>query len=162
MTQFLAYLAIGFCFAEATIATNSWGGESTHYFNMIGALIILLVAAPLSLFLPKMAAVAGFVGALFMASWLSSFFTPFFDDPRNILSNVRENPDLLDGFVIFGLPFLTALYFVKKTQHENWLAVRPWKRRWARIALAVLPVLVLVTIFDMGELAGFLLRGPNG
>lgn len=162
MIQFFAYLVIGVCWAELTIATDALGSNAVTYFSMIGALIILLVAAPLSLFLPRMASIAGLVGVLFMAFWLNGVVTTLLARPMEVAYNLRSHPVSFDGFLVFWLPAVIALYFVWKTREENWLAVSRWKRGWARIVLAALPVFVLATAFDLEELLGFLLQGPNG
>jgi hypothetical protein len=145
MIQFIAYSVWGFFMAWLTlnaIVDRPGPVYELSHLMAVGSLLLLIVAAPLGLFLPRISAVTALVGIFSMALWPSVGF---------VVSGhwLKYLGEFLGGFVFYWWPGILAAFILWRTRNEKWLAVPPRPRLAIRVPLAFLPIVIFAVFFDI-------------
>ena len=116
--------------------------------TLVGCLLLLLIASPLALFLPRVSPVVAAIGAALVLTW-----------PVAI---ARAEP------VIQALPFavlpITVMGFAAwqlwRTRQLPWLVTVSKPRLWIRVGLCCVPVALFVVLFNARLVLALLWAGP--
>ena len=150
--RFALYALTGF--SESWLLLFMWGfsrgpANSLPYFALVGSLILVLVAAPLALLVERFASALAVPGALLALAWA--------------FSALREGS--LPGAAVFGaLPATTVALAVRhlwSSRADRWRSHPSWPRPGVRAALAVLPVVAFLLVFDERSVLALVLAGPR-
>jgi hypothetical protein len=152
MRQFIVYTLCGFFVMWFELILSAlWGvtaGDTLPYFIMLAALIVLLVAAPAALFVPRIAACIGILGSAVIILW-----------PALMLYQ-RE----VVGAAIVGAPPLisvaVAATYLWKSRSLPWLSVSRSPHIALRVAVSLIPVAVFVLCFNARFILEIIFHGP--
>jgi hypothetical protein len=145
MVQFILYSIWGFGWAWVSLNLAVW---STHHLGplnneiAIGFSLLLFVAAPLGLFLPRISATVALVSMLSIALKL------FADFVLNPVGGFLDVLIVIGAIVLFCWPAFLAGYYLWRTRDEKWLVVRPWANRIPRLLLAFSPTATFLLLFE--------------
>ena len=151
VARFALYAAAGFI--ELWFLGFMWGftrgpADATPYFAVLGCLILLLLAAPLALFIDRVAAIVALPGTLLACAWA--------------VTAVGEISVL--GVVLFGgLPIaacVLSIIHLWVSRDRPWLSAPSSPRLAARIGLALLPLVVFATVFNPRLVLALVVAGP--
>jgi hypothetical protein len=150
--QFILYFICGFY--ETWLIFFMWGfsngpANGIPYFAAVGSVLLLIVPAPLVLFVPRIAAAVAVAIVGVALPW-----------PALILIHEHSLP----GFVISGIaPSVAgaaAVWHLWTTRGGNWLALCTSPGFAVHVLLAPLPLLVFVFALNARLIVILLLEGP--
>jgi len=151
MVRFAVYALFGFI--ELWLLLFMWGfsrgpATSLPYFALIGCLTLVLMAAPLALFVERLASALAVPGALLAFAWA--------------VSALGEGS--LPGAVLLGalpaIPCALAVRHLWSSRADRWLFHPSWPRLSVRAGLAVLPVAAFLLAFNERLVLALVLDGP--
>lgn len=140
MTLFFVFLICGLGELWALLVT--WGfsagaANAVPFVTLVGRLALLLLAAPLALFLRRLTAAIALPGAAAALTW-----------PIGIA---------LDESAIVATAAIVRLW---RTRHAAWFAVVSKPTMWVRVALTALPLALFFVLFNVWAVLALLLAGP--
>ena len=149
MTSFLVFIVCAYVelFALLTLWGVSAGPtNAVPFIALLGCLILLLVASPLVMFLPRVGSATAILGSSLVLVWPLSF----------LMSDA--------GAALLVLPPAVAIavagWALWRTRHQPWLMLASKPRLWLRVALAVVPVGLFCFAFNAPLVLALLLDGP--
>ena len=148
------YLVFALCgFLETWALLMLWGYSAgpinaVPYITLVGGLILILVSAPLAVFMPRFSVASALLACALMFVWPASIF-------------VSESG--LSGLMVAAPPLVAAgfaTWHLRSTRHSTGQGIAP--ARWLRIVLAVVPAILFCLVFNAPLVLGILLAGPPG
>ena len=113
-------------------------------------MVVLFLATPLALFFTRPAAAIAVIGAAVTLVW-----------PLGIA--LQESIVSAAPFAILPATALTVgITRLWRTRNVGWFALVPKPAVWLRVALAGLPFVMFVLLFDVRAVLAVLLAGPRG
>jgi hypothetical protein len=151
VSLFLVFAVCGFIATWALLML--WGFSAgainaVPYVTLVGSMVLMLVSAPLALFVPRFSAATAVLASLLLLVGPAS--TVAFDsDPSGLLFAI---PPLVAAAV--------ASRHVRRTRESKWLTLAARPALWLRIVLAAVPVTVFCLAFNAPRVLALLLAGP--
>jgi hypothetical protein len=151
MGLFFVFLICGLGELWALLVT--WGfsagaANAVPFVTLVGCLELLFLAAPLALFLRRLAAVVALPGAAAALTW-----------PIGIA--LGESAIVAAAFAVFPvMAMAAAIVRLCRTRHAAWFAVVSKPAMWLRVALTVLSVALFFVLFNVWAVLALLLAGP--
>ena len=149
MTPLLVFIVCAY--VELFFLLTLWGvsagpTNAVPFVALLGCLILLLVAAPLVMFLPRVSSATAILGSVLVLVWPLSF----------LASDAGAALLLLPPAVAMAL----AGWGLWRTRHLPWLMSASKPRLWLRVALATVPVALFCFAFNAPAVLALLLAGP--
>jgi hypothetical protein len=150
MTLFALSLACGIL--ELWALLTMWGVtagpiNAVPVLALLGSLVLLLVAAPLALFLSRIGAIIGLVGALLAITW-----------PVAIVLQERRGDSLLLAIPAASV-LVAAIWRLRRTRGTPWWALVTVPSLWLRVALSTVPVIAFISLFNALPVLALLTAG---
>ncbi|MCI0404642.1 MAG: hypothetical protein L0Z48_01865 [candidate division Zixibacteria bacterium] len=151
MSLFFVFLFCGL--GELWALLVMWGfsagaANAVPFVTLVGCLALLFLAAPLALFLRRLAAAIALPAAAVALTWPIGI--AFFESAIGAVA-----------FAVLPATAMTvAIVSLWRTRHAAWFTVVSKPAMWLRVALAALPVLLFFVLFNVRAVLALLLAGP--
>jgi hypothetical protein len=153
MSLFLVFAICGFLEAWALLMMWGFSAGPTNavpFVTLVGALILLLISAPLALFIPRLSSAIAILASTLLLVWPAAIVISD-SDPSGLLFAI---PPVIAATV--------AAWRVWRTRHSKWLAFAARPALWLRVILAAVPAVVFCLVFNAPLVLALLLSGPPG
>lgn len=141
--------------AELWLLLVGWGmsaGPATPfpYYGLLGCLVLVLVASPLSLYLDRLGSISAVVGGALAVLWPAPIL--FQRDPEWISAAVICVPPLAS--LVHGLTRLV------RSRGTPWLRLAHGPRLVYRLLVTAVQLVLFATVFNVGAVLVLVVHGP--